>query len=160
MKNPIEWISEINGKSYEFSYQRVKGITVLTVNGEPIEIKAGIMSSILGFDEAFMLDGMEARLVIQKKKPDIVLNGTFLQSGKAYVQRPAWVMVFFVICILIPIVSLGGALPALFGLGGAGLCVSVSKTSLSVFIKVILCIGISLLAWFLWFLLIFGIAAL
>ena len=153
-----KWESQIDGTNYTFLHEKVKGIHILTVNGVKTDIKGGFMSMMLGFDEKFMLDGREARLVIEKNKPDVIIDGVYLQSGKQYVQRPAWVTVFAIICVLIPIVSLGGALPAILGFAGAALCVSVSKTSLPAALRLILCTVITLLAWIVWFLLIVGIS--
>lgn len=158
MKKPIEWENQVDGKNYAFSYQKVKGKHVLTINGTPTEIKSGFKSSMLGFDEKFMLDGKEAQLVINNKVPDIAVDGVFLKSGKKYVPSPAWVVVFSILCLLIPIISLGGALPALLGCGGLALCVSVSKTSLPSAVRVILCTLITLLAWVLWFVLIISVS--
>ena len=161
MKNSItQWENQINGKNYLFSHKKSGSTHTVTYNGSQAVIKGGFMSAIIGFDEKFILDGKEARLVIEKNKPDIVVDGVYLQSGKQYIQRPAWVMVFAIICILIPIVSLGGALPVILGLGGAALCVSASKTSLPTITRVFLCTAVTLTAWLLWFFLIIGISLL
>jgi|AKZA01.1.fsa_nt_gi hypothetical protein len=160
MKKITEWESEIDGKYYKISHQKIKSKHVITVNESSVEIKDSFMNTIIGFDEKFTLDGMEARLVIENNKPDVVVNGVFLQSGKKYIQRPAWSLIFAVICMLIPIVSLGGALPFLLGGAGATLCVNVSKTSWSLAARVISCILFTLVAWLLWFYLMVGFSML
>jgi len=161
MKRKItQWECQIDGRGYAFSHEKVKGKHVLTSNGVPIEIKGGFLSMILGFDETFMLDGKETRLVIEKNVPDVVADGVYTQSGKVYTQRPGWVLVFAILCLLIPIVSLGGAIPAVLGILGIAFCVSVSKSSMSVSARVIVCILITLAAWVLWFLLMVGISML
>jgi len=158
MKKITQWESQIDGRSYSFSHEKIKGKHVLTINGIPTEVKGSFMSSILGFDEGIVIDGKEARLVFEKNKPDVVVNNTYLQSGKVYVKRPAWVLAFAIACVLIPIVSLGGALPAVIGFGGVALCVSVSKSTWSTGIRVALCALITLLAWFAVFLLAIGVS--
>ena len=40
---------------------------------------------------------------------------------------PRWSWIFVVACIVIPVVTLGGALPVLLGLGGAWACVVISR---------------------------------
>ena len=155
-KAPIVWESIINQKNYTFSYQKIKGKHTLTVNGVSQTLKCGFMSALFGFDEEFNLDGTNARLVIEKKIPDIVVDDVYVQSGKKYIKRPKWVIVFVIICLLVPVVTIGGAIPALIGFGGAALCVSVSKSALSTAIRVVLCSFISLAAWILF--LIFGYA--
>ena len=146
-----QWESQIDGLTYAFEHEKIKGKHMLTVNGNPMEIKGGFNSGLLGFDEPFMLDGREARLVIEGKKPDIVINGVYLQSGKQHRPRPAWVIAFAVLCGVLIIV--GGALGALIGICGAALCVLASKASISTVVRVILCIVITMSTWLVWFLL-------
>ena len=160
MKKPIEWESVINDKNYTFAYQRIKGKHTLTVNGNSTTIKSGFMSALFGFDEEFNLDGTAARLVIENKKPDIVVDGVYIQSGKKYVKRPAWVIAYVIICVAIPIVSLGGAIPALLGFAGATVCISVSKSTLPLPARLIICTLITIAAWILLFVLALGVDAL
>ncbi|MCL2253177.1 MAG: hypothetical protein FWC09_01910 [Lachnospiraceae bacterium] len=160
MSKLITWQSVINEQNYEFSYQKVKGKNILTVNGTPNTIKVGFLSSLLGLDEKFDFDGKEARIVMVKGQPDIVINDTYLKSGKPYIARPAWAIVFAILCFAIPVVSLGGAIPIVLGFAGAALCVTVSKSSLSMAVRLILCILITVVAWVLWFALIVGMSML
>lgn len=150
-----EWQTEINGNYYNISHEIIKRKHMLTINESTQEVRCGFTSAVIGFDEKFMLDGMEARLVFEKNKPDIVVNGIFLRSGKTYIQRPTWAVVFPLICALIPIVSLGGSIPFLLAFVGATLCIYVAKTSLPPAARIILCVVITLLVWFLWFILFF-----
>lgn len=160
MKNQEQWQSTINDKNYEFSYKKNKGNHEISVNGTMVSLKAGLWSSLLGFDENFTFDGTEARLIVDGKGPDVAVNGAYLQSGKKYIERPAWVMIFVILCILIPVLSLGGALPVLLGLGGAAICVGASKADLPMAVRILLCIAITALAWGALFALGIGIALL
>lgn len=160
MKAPTQWESDINGKHYAFLVEQVKGKQVVTVNGEPQTVKMGFASMWIGFDEKFTFDGMEAHLVINKNKPDVAVNGIFLQSGKTYIQRPAWSMVFIVLNVLIPIVSLGGLINFLLGIGGAAICVGTSKSAMPNAVKIVLCIVITAAAWAIWFALLLFYASL
>ena len=152
MKKPVQWESVINDKHYVFSYGKVKGKHVITANGNPITVKAGFISWCLGLDEKFMLEDIEARLVMDRNTPDVAVNGVYLRSGKKYIQRPAWVVVFSILCVVIPIISVGGMLPVFLGLAGISLNVSASKTSLPLAARLALCIVITGLAWLCWFL--------
>jgi len=146
MRKSKEWESQINGKTYNFSLKTL-GKYVLTVNGTPIPLKRGFLSFILWFDEKFTFDGIDARLVIEKK-PDIVVDGIYVRSGKRYVERPMWSLVLAVICFLVPTILSGfGALPTIFGFIGAMLCVYAARTSLPAGARVALCVGIMLLTW-------------
>lgn len=156
MSQNISWEHQIDGQTYFFIYERVKGNPVLTVNGSVIPIKPGFFSTMVGFDEAFMLDGKPARLVIEKKIPKIIVNDRYLENNKQYIPRPAWVIVFAVLCLLMPVISFGGLFPLLLGLLGTGLCFSVSKSPLHTALRVLFCTLITIGAWILWFILIFG----
>lgn len=63
-------------------------------------------------------------------------------------EMPAWVWLFVVACGAIPVVALGGAIPAAIGFGAAGGCMSVSRmTSLPPTGRVLICFGITVAAW-------------
>lgn len=66
-----------------------------------------------------------------------------------------------VACLAIPIVSLGGALPFLFGFGVAYSCATIARdTSKPTGLRLALCIGITFVAWILLVVLVIGAAAL
>jgi len=153
MGKAIEWESTISGGRYTFSYEKIKRKHTLTVNGVPHVIKVGFLSAMLGIDEKFDLNGREARFVMVRGKPDVVVDDVHLQSGKPYVKRPTWAIVFAFICLAIPVVSLGGALPILLGLGGASLCIMVAKSTLPLAVRVMLAVIITIAAWVLLFVL-------
>ena len=61
---------------------------------------------------------------------------------------PAWGWVFCVACGAIPVVTLGGALPAGLGVGGASLCASIARDQArSVALRVTLCAVVTVAAW-------------
>ena len=153
MAKQVRWESTIDGQIYVFVYERIKGKHTITVNGDTTVVNGSFMSIVLGFDEPFMFDGKPARLVLEKQ-PDVAYNDIYLQSGKSYIQRPTWVIVFAVLCILIPVFSKGGAIPAVLGFCGAWLCCKVSKMTLSVTSRAVLCVLITIGAWALLFFLI------
>ena len=158
MKQTIMWESVIDDKVYSFSYKKVKGKHIITVNQTEYIVKGSFVSAMLGFDEAFEFDGFQARLVIERGRADVVVNGAYLQSGKRYVTRPTWAVVFGLFNILIPVVSLGGLIPAVLGILGAMACVGVAKSQLPLAVRVVLAVVITAFAWFLWFLLILGMS--
>ena len=148
MRQPTTWISEIDEMTYEFTYQlvRKKGHT-LTINGEEQVIRPSFLSSFIGIDEEFTFDNQMAHFVIDRNEPDIAVAGRLLRSGKNYVARPKWVMVFVILCGLVPIITLGGAIPVMIGMGGASACVAISKMETSTGLKVFLCILVTIASW-------------
>ena len=148
LRQPTTWISEIDEMTYEFTYQlvRKKGHT-LTINGKEQVIRPGFLSSFIGIDEKFNFDKRMAYFVIDRNGPDVAVAGRFLRSGKNYVARPKWVIVFVILCGLVPIITLGGAIPIMIGMGGASACVAISKMETSTGLKVFLCILITIACW-------------
>lgn len=63
---------------------------------------------------------------------------------------PGWAWVFAVACGVIPVLTLGGAIPGAIGFGGAAGCVGVARDdSRSLGVRVGICTGITLACWIL-----------
>lgn len=76
-----------------------------------------------------------------------IRNGAPLQ-GSAADPVPKWAWVFLIACALIPVVTLGGALPALIGFGGVGGTLSVSRLNRwSAALRAGMCALITLACW-------------
>lgn len=61
---------------------------------------------------------------------DLAVDGRSVETGKELTRRPPmpkWAWVFIVLCAAIPVVSLGGAVPVLIGIAGAGACSAVAR---------------------------------
>ena len=74
---------------------------------------------------------------------------------------PAWAWVFAVACGIIPVLTLGGAIPGAIGFGGAGACVAVARNDeMSIAARVAICVAITVTCWVLVALLLGGFAML
>jgi hypothetical protein len=95
---------------------------------------------------------------------DLTLDGISVTTGKPLTvlpPMPRWAWLFVVACGLIPVLALGGALPILIGLGAATVCASIAKDETKTTgMRLALCAGVTVLAWILFVVLVFGIAAL
>ena len=61
---------------------------------------------------------------------------------------PRWTWLFLVACIILPITTIGGAIPSVLAMLGIILCAKVSlSTRISTAIKLMLCFGISTAVW-------------
>ena len=68
-------------------------------------------------------------------------------------STPRWAWIFMILCVLIPVISLGGAIPGALGVGGAAGCAGLAKSKkMKKSMRVISCIELTLLCWELWFL--------
>jgi hypothetical protein len=67
---------------------------------------------------------------------------------KVKAATPQWAYLFAALCGAIPVVTLGGAIPVVVGLGGAGACMTVSRTySVPAALRFLVCLGITAVAW-------------
>ena len=149
-----QWESKIDDKNYTFSHEKLGGlrdIHNLSINGFVIEIPSGYKSRMLGFDEMFMLDDREARLVVKKGKPDIVIDGVFLQSGKQYVARPWWIIIFQLLCLPLILRQIGGLFGLPIAFAGFFLCRKLSEFEMSSMRRFILCLAVTLGCWLITF---------
>lgn len=85
-----------------------------------------------------------------------VATATLVQVGNA----PPWAYPFSVACFAIPIVTLGGALPAGIGFGAGAACLAVARNEkMAISVRVVLCTLITLAAWGLLGLLLVAVAS-
>jgi hypothetical protein len=87
----------------------------------------------------------------------LVRNGLPI-PGSAADPLPAWAWPFIIACALIPVVTLGGALPALIGFGGASGTMTISRfNKLSRTVRVGACATVTLFCWTAFALLIYSV---
>jgi hypothetical protein len=108
------------------------------------------LAAFIGYDVPFQLEGKDLRLVIpaSMQNVDIAADGFYLNSGKKYVPLPKWIWAFLAPILLLIIT--GGFIGAIFGLLGFSVCQKVAKSSLNVIIRIIICIGVMVIAWLLY----------
>lgn len=64
------------------------------------------------------------------------------------VTTPGWAWLFVAACILIPILTLGGAIPGGLGAGGAAACYSLARNKeWGTMTRVAACLGVTVLCW-------------
>jgi hypothetical protein len=74
---------------------------------------------------------------------------------------PWWAWGFAVACAIIPILTLGGAIPGAIGVGGAAACIAAARDSArSTVTRLIVCCGITAVCWGLFLALLGGVALL
>jgi len=71
-------------------------------------------------------------------------------------STPGWVWLFIILCLSIPIITLGGAIPGAIGGGGVSLCLLLARnSSYSSFVRSISCLIVAISCWGI-FLFLFG----
>jgi hypothetical protein len=74
--------------------------------------------------------------------------GLPLARPKVNAIVPFWGIFFAIACVMIPVLTLGGGIPLVLGLGGAGGCVKASSLAgRSLALRLLLCIGITVFVW-------------
>ncbi len=135
------------------------GKRTICVDGRELDGEVQAKTNWMGeADLAFPLGGHSALATVRSgfisSKYDLGVDGSSVITGKpvsTIPPMPAWGWLFVAACILIPIISLGGA----YG------CVSVARdTSKSTGARLGLCVGITALAWILLVVLVIGSVAL
>jgi hypothetical protein len=133
------------------------GVSSILVNGMSIPKKSGIAASIPGsvIEHPFMLGRYPAtirqKVGLWQTTYDVVVNGYSIENQAMALPitlMPGWAWIFVVACLAVPVVTLGGAIPAILGLFGAsGVGWSARHESMNVGTRVALCVGITVLAW-------------
>jgi hypothetical protein len=84
-------------------------------------------------------------------KYDCTIDNRSVETGQEVLPPlplPGWAWIFIIACGIIPILTLGGAIPAVIGVGGAFFCASVAKdSSKETGTRVAICSGITILCW-------------
>jgi hypothetical protein len=133
---------------------RWKNFVVRLDDQEVGRIDGGFDALCLGSE--FDLPGaqkLRVQLVMQKswagKVPQLhlYLDGKPV-PGSETVPLPKWGYTFVAACALIPIITLGGAIPAGIGAGGAAACAAIARDeSKTVGKRVAFCLGVTALCW-------------
>lgn len=87
------------------------------------------------------------------------VTGTGRLSPKP--RAPAWAWLFVALCVAIPVLSLGGAIPGAIGGGGAFACHAVARDARKgAGVRVAICVAITVVCWVLFLALAGGVALL
>lgn len=142
------------------------GKRVISVDGVMIVNERKVVD--FGTRHPFSIGGHHCTVVISTNgftyNYDLLVDGQSMRSERQTAESgpaPWWGWLFIVACALIPVVSLGGILPAAVGLTGAIQCYQISRNrNRSLGSRIALCLGITLLAWALLGAVIYGTAEL
>ena len=108
-----------------------------------------------GSDDAFQIAAHEG--VVHSRTNgftsnyDLSIDGRSVQTGQptARLQAiPKWAWIFVAACVVMPVITLGGAIPALLGIGGAFGCIIISRhPTRSRRAKIVWSLGVTVLCW-------------
>lgn len=107
-----------------------------------------------GLDMPFTIKDEDLRLIILGNKRDLVIDGKYLSNGAPYEPvgpLPGWAWIFIVLCAALPVLSLGGVIPVLYAFTACQYIVRTSlRTDCSLGFKIMVCLGATLLMWFIY----------
>jgi len=141
----------------ELEHSYFSGKRNIRVDGRPLELPAKTASSIVDFgrDQPFKIGNHDCVVHIRTNgltfSYDLSVDGRSVSTGERVSVAgpvPSWAWAFVVACGIIPIISLGGILPAAIGFGGAAGCYAIAKDdSKQVTTRVALCAAVTGLCW-------------
>ena len=166
MENKI-WAFELDGRNHTLDLAfGSEGVPSLRHNGDFVQLESRKQSSFLirKTEYVFQIHGQPFSILAQGlgKQPiySLLRNGEHFKGvdqEPEIATMPAWGWAFVGGCLAIPVLTLGGAIPAVLGFGGASACWSMARGSAKQPRKSILqCVAITLLCYFL----LFGLAGL
>jgi hypothetical protein len=138
----------------ELDQRWTTGKRIIRVDGQlALESKPALVNS--GSDDEFRISTHECILHSRTNgftsNYDLSVDGRSIHTGQPVAKLqpvPKWVWIFVVICAAIPVLTLGGAIPAVLGIGGAVACVVISRRpTRSIRAKVSWLVGITALVW-------------
>ncbi len=150
------WMIQLEDGTHlvELDQRWVSGKRIIRVDGQVVlESKSAPMNT--GNDDEFLI-GLHKCILHSRTNGftsnyDLSVDGRSIQTGLPVAKLqpiPKWVWIFVVACAAIPVVTLGGAIPALLGIGGAAACVVISRhPTRSTRAKTLWAAGITALSW-------------
>ena len=153
---------EDGSHTVEVDHRYLTGKRAIRVDGKPLQRTARVSHALfdLGSTHPFMLGAHSCAVVIQTNGLtylyDLLVDGRSQRTGKSVTPRrrvPQWAWGFIIACAAIPLVALGGAVPAALGIGGALGCRRIARdTADTMAMRVALCAVVTALCWCLFFL--------
>jgi hypothetical protein len=141
----------------ELEHGYISGNRSIRVDGIPIQLPPGAASSFFDFgsNHPFKIGSHNCIIHIRTNgitfSFDLSIDGRSIATGKqvdSSTSVPSWAWAFVVACGIIPILSLGGSIPALIGAGGACYCYSLSQdTSKTISTRIFMCFGTTAISW-------------
>lgn len=147
-------------RTHHVGIEKVKGVYNVSVDGivQGAYKTDGASAWMFGeqADLPVQVEGQNLTVSIRKGVMRLVANGQYIDNGQLFEparSMPAWIWAFVAVNALIPIISLGGWLNVLIALFGIILCGTAARSKISSTTgKVLACVGISVAAWVVWFL--------
>ena len=108
-----------------------------------------------GSAHSFQINGHTCTVHVQVKgfgfNFDCTIDGRSVETGQEVLPPlplPGWAWIFIVGCGIIPILTLGGAIPGGVGVGGAYFCATLAKdANKDTGTRILMCAGITGLCW-------------
>src|SRR5262245_10299611 len=111
--------------SVELDHNIWSGKRIIRVDGAIVEESRRTFD--LGSEHSIRVAGHPASVHIRSGglssyRYDLVIDGRSFTTGQPVGPMPSWAWGFVAACVAIPLISMGGAVPAALGGGGAAAC--------------------------------------
>jgi hypothetical protein len=158
------WTFELDNEQHivKIDHGYFSGKKVIYLDGEVLEESRKIIDT--DSEHTFQIGDHTCRIVVEsnwvKFNYDLIVDGRSIESGEAFRRRPplpAWSWIFIAACVAIPVVTLGGLIPTLIGVGGAFFITIIGRGErLSTTVRVALSTAITGLCWIIFVGLVWG----
>jgi hypothetical protein len=150
-----EWTFDVDGTRHivQLEHKYFSGRRTILVDGTPVDAPRQLVDA--GGEYPFTINGHEGFVQIKTNgvtfKYDCVFDAKSVSTGKEVLKPqslPMWSWIFMILCCIIPVITLGGALPVLIGFGGAFACAKIGKSHIKkISAKVLLSFTVLLISW-------------
>jgi len=153
MAKQSTWQVKLDGEMHTctLKYGMKTGYTLNVDGVDLFSARPNWIAMLSGSEFPFEFNGRKLLLVISpnSNKGDIVADGCYLSTGKPYIPLPKWAWIF--IFPLFPLVITGGAIGAMCGILGFGICAKLVRNSSNTKIQILLCVIMVVLTWVAYF---------
>ena len=145
--------AQVNGNTHEIEITNVKKQYFVKLDGQDYNtFEIGKNSFGGGHHEDFSIEieGIGFILAVRGKVIQLVCDGRYAESGKAFIRArpvPTWTWVFVFLNVLIFFFVAGGAIGGAFAGGGAYGCIAASRHSESRVKNILVCMALTIGCW-------------
>jgi len=154
MKEIAKWDIKIKRTNHQIILKRnwFTSQYIVMVDEKEVPFTLTLQDFFKGLDMPLKIKNNEIRLIINGYSKDLVVDGKHLKTGLVYEpigKIPKWTWFFVLLCLALPVMSLGGFIPIMYAIVGIQYVI---RTSLNpawpTSLKVIACLGATAFIWF------------
>jgi hypothetical protein len=146
----MKWRWRAPSGDVTFEHNYLTSAKRLDVDGKPIEIPRGMMSTKTRHE--FKVGDRTATLVFKLRyfllpEASLDIDGAVLDPVEAPPKLPAWVWLFALANVAVLYLTKGGAIPGMLAGVGLATCVGINFSRFSIVVRLLLCVAVTAAVW-------------